>query len=204
MRDRGVLYAGAGGIADIRLGYFAAAANLAYEGRTLGDVGKERGGDRVDVLCDLLVSEDLRVNQVTPGPNLAGIRRFYEHPVAMVGTDSTFIGAKPSPRTYGSYPRILGQFVRDEALLTLEDAVAKMTSMPAARLGLKDRGRIADGYVADLVVFDPATVRSNATYDEPRKFPVGIESVIVDGTLVVHDGDHTGALPGRALRRGRD
>jgi N-acyl-D-amino-acid deacylase len=204
LEARGVLYAGKGGIADIRLGYFARAENLAYEGRTLGDVGKERGGDLVDVLCDLLLSEGLRLNQVTPGPHIDGIRRFYRHPVAMVGTDSTFVGAKPSPRSYGSYPRILGQFVRDEALLSLEAAVAKMTSMPAARLGLRDRGRIADGLVADLVVFDPATVRANATYDEPRRFPDGIEQVIVNGRLVVEDGSHTGALPGRALRRGRD
>jgi N-acyl-D-amino-acid deacylase len=204
LEARGVLYAGKGGIADIRLGYFARAENLAYEGRTLGDVGKERGGDLVDVLCDLLLSEGLRLNQVTPGPHIDGIRRFYGHPVAMVGTDSTFVGAKPSPRSYGSYPRILGQFVRDEALLSLEGAVAKMTSMPAARLGLRDRGRITDGLVADLVVFDPATVRANATYDEPRRFPDGIEQVIVNGRLVVEDGSHTGALPGRALRRGRD
>ena len=76
--------------------------------------------------------------------------------------------------------------------------------MPAARLGLRDRGRLADGFVADVVVFDPATVRSNATYDEPRRFPDGIEHVIVDGTMVVEQGEHTGALPGRALRRGRD
>lgn len=204
MTDRGVLFAGSGGIADIQLGYFANPANLAFEGRTLGAVARERGGDLVDVLCDLLLSEGLRINQVTPGPNLEGIRRFYRHPVAMVGTDSTFIGAKPSPRTYGSYPRILGQFVRDEALLSLEQAVGKMTSMPAARLGLKDRGRIADGLIADLVVFDPATVRANATHDEPRRFPDGIDQVIVNGTLVVDAGGHTGALPGRALRRGRD
>lgn len=204
MNERGVLFAGSGGIADIQLGYFRNTANLAYESRTLGDVARERGGDLVDVLCDLLLSENLRINQVTPGPNLEGIRRFYRHPVSMVGTDSTFIGAKPSPRTYGSYPRILGQFVREEALLTLEGAVAKMTAMPAARLGLKDRGRIADGLVADLVVFDPATIRSNATHDDPRRFPDGIDQVIVNGVLVVDDGQHTGALPGRALRRGRD
>jgi N-acyl-D-amino-acid deacylase len=204
MRDRGVLFAGAGGIADIRLGYFARPDHLRFEGLTLGEIGKDLGGDLVDVLCDLLLAEGLRLNQVTPGPHTDGIRRFYQHPVAMVGTDSTFIGAKPSPRSYGSYPRILGQFVRDEALLSLEAAVAKMTSMPAARLGLKDRGRIADGLVADLVVFDPAVVRSNATYDEPRRYPTGIDHVIVNGTLVVDGGEHTGAMPGRALRRGRD
>jgi N-acyl-D-amino-acid deacylase len=204
LRERGVLYAGAGGIADIRLGYFARPENLGYEGRTLADVGSEIGGDLVDVLCDLLLAEGLRLNQVTPGPHTVGIRRFYRHPVSMVGTDSTIVGAKPSPRSYGSYPRILGQFVRDEALLTLEAAVAKMTSMPAARLGLKDRGTIADGSVADLVVFDPATVRANATYDEPRQFPTGIEHVIINGILVVESERHAGALPGRALRRGRD
>jgi N-acyl-D-amino-acid deacylase len=204
LEARGVLYAGAGGIADIRLGYFARPEHLRFEGRTLGDVGRELGGELVDVLCDLLLAEGLRLNQVTPGPHTDGIRRFYRHDAAMVGTDSTFVGAKPSPRSYGSYPRILGQFVRDEALLSLEAAVAKMTSMPAARLGLKDRGRIADGWVADLVVFDPATVRANATYDEPRRFPDGIDHVLVNGITVVAEGEHTGATPGRALRRGRD
>jgi N-acyl-D-amino-acid deacylase len=204
LEARGVLYAGAGGIADIRLGAFRRPENLHCEGRTLGQVCADDGSDMVDTMCDLLLSEGLGVNQVTPGPNLPGIRRFYQHPVAMVGTDSTFVGAKPSPRSYGSYPRILGQFVRDEALLSLQAAVAKMTSMPAARLGLKDRGRIADGFVADLVIFDAATVRSNATYEEPRRFPTGIETVIVNGVPVVDGGEHTGALPGRALRRGRD
>jgi N-acyl-D-amino-acid deacylase len=126
------------------------------------------------------------------------------HPIGMVGTDSTFLGAKPSPRTYGSFPRILGQFVRDEALLSLEEAIRKMTSAPAARLGLRERGVIRDSAIADLVVFDPATVRSTATYEEPRSYPVGIEHVIVAGVAVVADGVHTGTTPGRALRHGRD
>ena len=204
LQARGVLYAGAGGIADIRLGAFRRPENLHCEGRTLGEVCADEGSDMVDRMCDLLLSEGLGVNQVTPGPNLSGIRRFYQHPVAMVGTDSTFVGRKPSPRSYGSYPRILGQFVRDEALLSVEAAVAKMTSMPAARMGLKDRGRVADGLVADLVVFDPASIRSNATYEEPRQFPTGIDMVVVNGVPVVDGGEHTGALPGRALRRGRD
>jgi len=205
LRERGQLFAGPGGLVDIRLGYFAQPENLRWEGMTLGEVGAEMdGAELVDLLCDLLLSEGLRLNQVTPGPYTDGIRRFYQHPVAMVGTDSTFIGAKPSPRTYGSYPRILGQFVRDEALLSLETAVAKMTSMPADRLGLATRGRIADGLVADLVVFDPATIRANATYDEPRQYSDGIECVLVNGVLVVEGGRHTGATPGRALRHGTD
>ncbi|HEX6140231.1 MAG TPA: amidohydrolase family protein, partial [Candidatus Limnocylindria bacterium] len=141
--------------------------------------------------------------QVTTGPWTDGLRRFLAHPLAMVGTDSTFYGEKPSPRTYGSYPRILGQFVRDEALLSLEEAVRKMTGAPAARLGLRDRGLLRDGFAADVVLFDPEHVRARATYDEPRRFPDGIEHVIVNGTPVIAGGVHTGATPGRALRRGR-
>ena len=204
MEARGLLAAGASGLADIRLGYFGRAAHARWEGRTLGEVAQETGEDMVELLCDLLVSEGLRLNQVTPGPHIDGIRQFYRHPVAMVGTDSTFVGAKPSPRTYGSFPRILGQFVREERLLGLEEAVAKMTSMPAARLGLRNRGRLADGFIADVVVFDPARVKALATYDQPRQFSEGIDHVFVGGVPVVEGGIHTGATPGRALRRGRD
>jgi N-acyl-D-amino-acid deacylase len=202
--ERGVLYAGAGGLRDIRIGYLQRPEHRHWEGRTLGDVFDETGKDPVDALCDLLVDEDLYPNEVTPGPHTDGIRRFLRHQIGMVGTDSTFVGEKPSPRSYGSYPRILGQFVRDEGVLGLEEAVRKMTGAPAARLGLVDRGVIRDGAIADLVVFDPATVRANATYDEPRRFPDGIDHVIVGGRSVVDDGRHTGATPGRALRRGRD
>jgi N-acyl-D-amino-acid deacylase len=204
LRDRGQLFAGSGGIRDIRIGYLRRPENLQWEGRTLGELIDAAGTDPVDALCDLLLAEDLRPNEVTPGPNLEGTRRFLRHPGAMIGTDSVFVGAKPSPRTYGSYPRILGQFVRDEALLGLEDAVARMTSLPAARLGLQDRGTIRDGAVADLVIFDPATVRSDATIDNPTRGPEGIETVIVAGQVVVDGGLPTGARPGRGLRRGRD
>ncbi|MGZ6256202.1 MAG: amidohydrolase family protein, partial [Candidatus Limnocylindria bacterium] len=161
------------------------------------------GKDAVDAICDLLLTEDLGVAQVTSGPWGETLPLFVRHPIGMVGTDSTFLGDRPSPRTYGSFPRILGQFVRDEQLLSLEEAVRKMTGAPAARLGLTDRGLLRDGFAADLVVFDPARVRSNATYDEPRRFPDGIEYVAVNGELVVDGGAQTDALPGRALRRGR-
>ena len=204
MAARGQLFAGTGGLRDIRIGYLRRPENLRWEGRTLGALIDDGGRDPVDTLCDLLLTEDLRPNEITPGPHLEGTRRFLRHPGAMIGTDSVFVGAKPSPRTFGSYPRILGQFVRDEALLGLEEAVRRMTGAPAARLGLNDRGIVRDGAIADLVVFDPATVRSDATIDHPTADPVGIEHVIVAGTAVVDDGRPTGALPGRALRRGRD
>lgn len=203
-KARGAAYASPAGWADVRLAAFHRPENLRWESCTIAEVMTETGHDALDVICDLLLSEDLGVGQVTSGPWSETLRDFVKHPVGMVGTDSTFLGDKPSPRTYGSFPRILGQFVRDEALLSLEEAIRKMTSAPAARLGLRDRGVIREGAVADLVVFDPATVRSNATYDEPRRFPTGIDHVIVNGTLVVDDGDHTGATPGRGLRLGID
>ncbi|MEX2547721.1 MAG: amidohydrolase family protein [Chloroflexota bacterium] len=201
LRERGAAYTSPAGWGDVRLGYFATPGNLRWEGLTLADVMAERGVDAVDAICDLLLEEDLRINQVTSGPWTETMHHFVVHPVGMFGTDSTFIGAKPSPRTYGSYPRVLGEFVRERALLGLEEAVRKMTSAPAARLGLRDRGLLRDGYLADVVVFDPETVRSNATYDEPRRYPDGIEHVVVNGVLVVDHGEHTGALPGRAIRR---
>ncbi len=203
LADRGVLFAGRRAWDDVRLGAFTSPRLLDWEGRTLGEMITERGDDPVDVLCDVLIEEDLRVNQVTPGPWTETLRDFIRHPVGMIGTDSTFVGDRPSPRTYGSFPRVLGQFVREEALVSVEEAVRSMTSAPAARLGLADRGLIRDGYAADLVIFDPERVRSNATYEEPRQFPSGIEWVLVDGQVVVEVGEHTGARPGRVLRSGR-
>jgi N-acyl-D-amino-acid deacylase len=190
--------------ADVRLGAFASPVNAQWEGRTLEEVALETDRDPIDALCDLLLDEDLGINQVTPGPWSETLPQFVAHPAGMVGTDSTFIGQKPSPRTYGSYPRILGQFVRDEGRLSLEEAVRKMTSAPAARLGLRDRGQLRDGWVADLVVFDPDRIRAHATYDEPRRHSEGISHVLVNGVGVLDGGELTGARPGRALRHGRD
>jgi N-acyl-D-amino-acid deacylase len=114
-------------------------------GKTLGEYMEATGSDVVDAICDLLLAEDLRVNEVTPGPWTETLPRFVAHPLGMIGTDSTFIGAKPSPRTYGSFPRVLGEFVRDRRHLTLPEAVRKMTSYPAQRLGILDRGILRDG-----------------------------------------------------------
>ena len=203
LRARGRMFAGDRAWDEVRIGALTRPEHLAWEGRTLGDVMRDSGRDAVDAICDLLLAEDLRVNQVTPGPHREGIRRFLQHPGAMIGTDGVMIGAKPAPRTYGTYPQVLGELVREERWLGLEAAVHRMTGAPAARLGLASRGRIADGLAADLVLFDPATVRTPATYDDPRRFPEGIPMVLVNGVPVVDGGEHTGATPGRALRRGR-
>ncbi|HEY8170001.1 MAG TPA: amidohydrolase family protein, partial [Candidatus Limnocylindria bacterium] len=199
LADRGVLFAGRNAWDDVRLGAFATPAYLPWEGRTLGELIADRGDDPVDVLCDVLLDEDLRVNQVTPGPWSESLPEFIRHPVGMIGTDSTFVAERPSPRTYGSFPRVLGQFVREEALVSLEEAIRSMTSAPALRLGITNRGLIRDGFAADLVVFDPSRVRSNATYDAPRAFPDGIEWVVVGGAVVIDAGEHTGVRSGRVL-----
>ena len=162
----------------------------------------ERGVDAVDAMCDLLLAENLRVNQVTTGPWHETMHHFVVHPVGMFGTDSTFVGAKPSPRTYGSYPRVLGEFVRERRLLGLEEAVRKMTSAPAARLGLSDRGRLADGLMADMVVFDPADGRVQR--DLRRAAPLPDRHRLRDRqrhASWLTAAQHTGALPGRVIRR---
>jgi N-acyl-D-amino-acid deacylase len=199
LAERGVLFAGRRAWDDVRLGAFTTPELLRWEGRTLGELVADRGDDPVDVLCDVLLAEDLRPNQVTPGPWTESLPEFIRHPVGMIGTDSTFVAERPSPRTYGSYPRVLGQFVREEALISLEEAVRSMTSAPAARLGLRDRGLLRDGYAADLVIFDPERVRSNATYEDPRRFPDGIEWVVVNGEVTVEPDGHTGVRSGRVL-----
>ncbi|CAN5494355.1 D-aminoacylase [soil metagenome] len=203
LQARGRAYANADPWADLRLGYFATPEYVQWEGRTLAELMAATGQDAVDAICDMLLAEDLRTNQVTPGPAHGSLGPFLAHPLSMVGTDSTFVGERPSPRTYGSFPRILGEFVRELRLMPLETAVRKMTGTPSARLGLADRGLLRDGMKADIVIFDPDRVAATATYEEPRSFPVGIPWVIVNGEVVVADGLHTGATPGRALRRGR-
>ncbi len=191
-------------LACVRVGHFRTSANRRWESMLVTEISRVRGdADVVDTLCDLLIEEDLGITEVHPGPTESTLPKFVSHPLGMVGTDSTFIGDKPSPRTYGSFPRILGEFVREESFLSLPEAVRKFTSFPAQRLGLTDRGTLRDGAMADITVFDADRVRALATYDEPRQLSTGIEYVVVNGTLVLDGGRHTGALPGRGLRRGR-
>ncbi|HWC38554.1 MAG TPA: D-aminoacylase [Acidimicrobiales bacterium] len=132
------------------------------------------------------------------------VRTVMAHPTTMIGSDGLPTpGGRPHPRLYGTFARVLGRYVRDERVLSLEEAVHRMTGMPAAKFGLPGRGRIEAGAWADLVLFDPATIDDVATYESPRQHPIGIRGVWVNGTRVVRDGVHTGERPGRAVRRGR-
>jgi N-acyl-D-amino-acid deacylase len=189
---------------DIWLTYFKQPANHVYEGRTVEEVALMRGQHPVDALCDLLLEEDLQTSYTALSGDATTLPKFVAHPLSMVGSDAVLLGEFPSPRTYGCFPIILGKFARDEGVVSLPAAIRKMTSFPAQRLGLRGRGLLRDGFVADVVVFDPRSVRAPATRADPRQLSVGIDYVFVNGTLVIENGVHTGALAGRALRRGRD
>jgi N-acyl-D-amino-acid deacylase len=161
------------------------------------------GKEPVDAMCDLLLDEDLQVCFIGAGANGLTLPKFIAHPMSMVGSDALLIGDFPSPRSYNYFPLILSEYVREEQHLSLPQAIRKMTSFPARRLGLPDRGLLRNGFKADIVVFDPRTVRGPATKANPKQFPIGINYVIVNGRLAVDQGQHTGTLAGRALRRGR-
>lgn len=136
------------------------------------------------------------------------VKTVMAHPLVMIGSDSSaravdgpLSSGKPHPRTFGTFPRVLGKYVREERVLTLEQAVYKMTGFPAWRLRMWDRGLVRPGMKADLVVFDPDTVIDKATFEEPSQYPSGIENVIVNGVAVIDARGHTGKIAGRILRR---
>jgi N-acyl-D-amino-acid deacylase len=180
--------------------HLGSAKNKEWEGRSLVDLAQAQGKGMVDAICDLLIEENLEVAFVARTGNPDNIRTILRHPAQMVGSDGLLTGEMPNPRSYGTFPYVLGQFVREEGLLRLEEAVRKMTAIPAQRLGLADRGILRDGMKADIVMFDPALVEARSTFEDPKQFPLGIDYVLVNGQVVVDQGRHTGALPGRALK----
>lgn len=177
------------------------------DGKTIAQIAEERGADPYETVCDILLANECDIGAIYFSMSEDDIRYVMRHPLMMVGSDSTSMAiggksaeGKPHPRTYGTFVRILGQYVRDEGVLPLEEAIAKMTSRPAARLGLADRGTIAVGKKADLVLFSAERVRETATFQDPHQYPEGVEYVILNGRVVVDGGEHTGTLAGRVLR----
>jgi N-acyl-D-amino-acid deacylase len=122
---------------------------------------------------------------------------------ASMAPEPPFTRSSAHPRAYGNFARLLGKYVREEKVIPLGEAIRRLTALPASNLGLASRGRLAPGYFADVVVFDPATIADRATFDQPHQYAVGVRHVFVNGVRVLADGEHTGKLPGRALRRGR-
>ncbi|MDQ6674168.1 MAG: amidohydrolase family protein, partial [Chloroflexota bacterium] len=188
---------------DMWLTYFKKPHNHRFEGHSVAEVAELTGKDEVDTMCDLLLDEDLQVSFISAGVNPLTLSKFISHPMSMVGSDALLIGDFPSPRTYGCFPVILSEYVREEHAMSLPQAIRKITSFPAQRLGLPDRGLLRDGMKADIVVFHPDRVSAPATKRNPKQFPIGIEYVVVNGKVVVDQAEHTGILAGRALRRGR-
>jgi len=181
--------------------------NQPFLGKRMSELIAARGGDGVEVLFDVLLEEQGSVPTVYFHHSEQDMQYALKQPFVSIGSDGSAISPEgprgkthPHPRYYGTYPRLLGRYVRELKVLTLPEAVKKATSMNADKISIPDRGRLKAGYWADVVIFDPKTVADRATYVNPHQYPVGIPYVIVNGQVVVEDGKHTGALPGKVLR----
>jgi N-acyl-D-amino-acid deacylase len=178
-----------------------------YEGKRISEVAELEGKEPMEAVFDLLLAEEAQVSIVSFSISEEDVRRVMRSPYGMVGSDGSAVAprgilgrGKPHPRFYGTFPRVIGHYVR-EGVIPLQEAVRKMTSAPAQRLGLRDRGLLREGFKADIVVFDPNKVEDEATFLDPHQFASGIPYVIVNGRLVIDDYEHTGALPGKSLRK---
>ena len=182
--------------------------NTRYEGLRVDQAAALAEKEPVEFVCDLLTEEEARVDAIFFTMSEENLEQILTRPYVMVGSDSgtrAHVGplsrGRPHPRTFGTYPRVLGLYVREKRLLDLPTAIRKMTSEPCRRFGLTGRGRLAPGCYADLVLFDPDRVRDRASYEEPIQYPDGIRYVLVNGVITVEEGEHTGARAGRVLRR---
>ncbi len=180
-------------------------ANKQYEGKRMDEVATMMGKDSLDALCDLLVSEGGSAEAIYFSMSDADVEEAMRQPWVGVGSDGTaaapamtFLG-RPHPRFYGTFARVLGFYVREKKVLALPDAIRKMTSLPAQITGLTNRGLLRPGMAADITLFDPKTVSDKATFEEPMQYAAGIPYVIVNGTVVIDQSEHTHARPGRVL-----
>ncbi|MFF4502162.1 amidohydrolase family protein [Streptomyces sp. NPDC001401] len=171
-----------------------------FVGRTVQESAKLRGEAPWATARHLLLADSLGSTILQHVGHEENVRTIMRHPVHTGGSDGILQGTKPHPRAYGTFPQYLGRYVRELGVLSLEECVAHLTSRPAARLRLPDRGLVREGYRADLVLFDPATVAAGATYENPRTLPTGIPHVLIDGRFVIEEGHRTTVLAGRAIR----
>lgn len=176
-------------------------------GQTLAQVAKARGTSPEETAINLVIEDGSRVEAVYFLMSEDNLRKKLRLPWVSFGSDSgsmapegVFLRSNPHPRAYGNFARWLGRYVRDEKLVPLEEAIRRMTTMPAAHLSIKERGRLAAGYFADVVVFDPARIQDHATFEQPHQYATGVVHVLVNGTPVLRAGEHTGATPGRVVR----
>jgi len=201
------IYLGSGGAAGVLIGSVVNRELEAMQGKRVQQIAEEQGREPLDALFDLILADHGQTGAIyfmmSENDLLAAMKAPFVSFCTDSGaraTDGPLSGSKSHPRGWGSYPRILGKYVREEKILTLEKAVQKMTGMPAARVGLKDRGLLREGMFADIAIFDPTTVIDRATFEVPNQYPEGVAYVIVNGQLSVDGGKRTAALAGRPLR----
>lgn len=178
-----------------------------YTGQTLADVAEQRGTSIPDTIMDLVIEDGSRVQVVYFLMSEENIKQQLKLPWVSFSSDAgsmapegVFLNNSTHPRAYGNFARLLGKYVRDEKVISLEEAIRKLTSFPASNLRIQGRGQLSPGYFADIVVFDPTAIQDHATYEEPHQYATGMHHVWVNGTRVLADGDHTGAMPGRVVR----
>jgi N-acyl-D-amino-acid deacylase len=175
-------------------------------GKSLAEIAALRGADPVETAMDLVIEDNSRVNCVYFTMSEDNVRREIQLPWVSFCSDSAsltpegvFLKSNPHPRAYGSFARLLGKFVRDEQLIPLEEAIRRLSALPADNMKLDRRGRLLPSYFADVVIFDPATIQDHATFDKPHQYATGVRDVLVNGVPVLRDGEHTGATPGRVV-----
>ena len=176
-------------------------------GKTLAEVAKLRGTSPAQTAMDLVVEDGSRVGTVYFLMSEKNVKKEIALPHMSFGSDAgslapegVFLKSSSHPRAYGNFARLLGKYVRDENVIPMEEAIYKLTHLPASHLGVRDRGLLKVGHFADVVVFDPATIQDHATFAEPHQLATGVEHVFVNGVHVLKDGEHTGAKPGRVVR----
>jgi N-acyl-D-amino-acid deacylase len=201
------LYHGAGSPENILLVGFKSEELKPLTGKTLAEVAEMRGTPPVETIMDLIVEDRSRIGTIYFSQSEDVVRRAITLPwvsfcsdASSLAPEGVFLKRNPHPRAYGSFARLLGKYVREEQLIPLEEAIRKLTSLPADNLKLDRRGMLKEGYFADVVVFDPDTIRDNATFVQPHQYATGVAHVFVNGVHVLADGEHTGATPGRVVR----
>jgi N-acyl-D-amino-acid deacylase len=200
------LYRDAGGPEHILLAEFKTEKLKPLTGKTLAEVAKMRGKDPIDTAMDLIAEDESRIGTLYFIISEDNVKKELTKPWISFGSDEAsqapegvFLKSNPHPRAYGNFARVLGKYVRDEKVLPMEDAIHRLSGLPATNLGLDHRGFLKEGMFADVVVFDPLTIADRATYEKPHQYAVGMKHVFVNGVQVLKEGEHTGAKPGRAL-----
>ena len=200
------LYLAAGSPEKILLVGFKSEKLKPLTGKTLAEVAKMRGKDPIDTIMDLISEDESRIGTVYYLMSEENVKKELRKPWISFGSDEAsqapeapFTKSNPHPRAYGNFARVLGKYVRDEKVLSMSDAIHRLSGLPATNLGLDRRGFLKEGMFADVVVFDPATITDHATFEKPHQYATGVKHVLVNGVQVIKDGEHTGAKPGRAL-----